>query len=327
MSIKPLVSIVIPAYNHEKYIQETIKSLINQTYENIELIVLDDGSTDSTFEKLTELQSECENRFKRVVFQKKENEGTCKTYNRFLDICEGKYIYDIASDDISAHSAIEHEVEFLENNNEYVICVGNNEFIDDSSKKCNVNLKFQPTISGQIENFKEYYETINPDIKFDSEDFGTYKTLVFRNYIPNGILIRKSIFEKIGKYTEDAPLEDYWFLIQASKYGKIKFLDEILYYYRLHSSNSINNKARLKELTAKTKKYELELVSNANLSEMLPEISEYMQKGYLFKKLSRYVFFKLEYFQRLNDIIIVYKFLGVPIFKRVKNGDELYYEN
>ena len=52
MSIKPLVSIVIPAYNHEKYIKETIKSLINQTYENLELIVIDDGSTDSTFEKL-----------------------------------------------------------------------------------------------------------------------------------------------------------------------------------------------------------------------------------------------------------------------------------
>ena len=78
MSIKPLVSIVIPAYNHEKYIKETIKSLINQTYENLELIVIDDGSTDSTFEKLQELKQECEERFVRVVFQKKENEGTAR---------------------------------------------------------------------------------------------------------------------------------------------------------------------------------------------------------------------------------------------------------
>ena len=72
MSIKPLVSIVIPAYNHEKYIKETIKSLINQTYKNLELIVIDDGSTDSTFEKLQELKQECEERFVRVVFQKKK---------------------------------------------------------------------------------------------------------------------------------------------------------------------------------------------------------------------------------------------------------------
>ena len=327
MSIKPLVSIVIPAYNHEKYIKETIKSLINQTYENLELIVIDDGSTDSTFEKLQELKQECEERFVRVVFQKKENEGTCKTYNQFLNICNGKYIYDIASDDVSAHSAIEKEVDFLENNNEFVICVGNNEFIDINSKKCNVNLKFQPTISGQIENFKDYYEIVNPDIKFNSEDFGTYKTLIFRNYIPNGVLIKKSIFEKIGKYPEEAPLEDYWLLLQASKYGKIKFLDDILYYYRLHSSNSINNKTRLNELTVKTKEYELELINHANLNEMLPEISEYMKKGYFYKKISRYIFFKLEYFQRLNNIIIIYKFIGLPVFKRMKNGDDLYYKN
>ena len=55
MFFKPLVSVIIPAYNHENYIQEAIKSIIAQTYKNIELIILDDGSKDSTWQKIQEL--------------------------------------------------------------------------------------------------------------------------------------------------------------------------------------------------------------------------------------------------------------------------------
>ena len=56
---KSLVSVLIPAYDHEKYVQETIKSIINQTYQNIELIIVDDGSKDSTWQKIQEMREEC----------------------------------------------------------------------------------------------------------------------------------------------------------------------------------------------------------------------------------------------------------------------------
>ena len=66
MSINPLVSVIIPAYNHEKYIKKAIESIINQTYENIELIIVDDGSDDFTWNKIQEMKPLCEKRFRRA---------------------------------------------------------------------------------------------------------------------------------------------------------------------------------------------------------------------------------------------------------------------
>ena len=67
MNTSDLISVIIPAYNHERYVEECIRSIMAQTYRNIELIVIDDGSTDGTFAKLQELKPECEKRFVRVV--------------------------------------------------------------------------------------------------------------------------------------------------------------------------------------------------------------------------------------------------------------------
>ena len=130
---KSLVSVIVPAYNHEKYVQDTIKSIINQTYPNIELIVIDDGSKDLTWQKIQEIKEECEKRFVNIHFETKQNEGTCKTMNKLLSYANGDFIYLIASDDLAKPQAIEKEVEFLSKNPDYALCVGDNELIDANS--------------------------------------------------------------------------------------------------------------------------------------------------------------------------------------------------
>lgn len=257
----PLVSVCIPAYNHEQYIEQCIQSIIKQTYHNIELIVVDDGSKDKTWEKLLSLEDQCKKRFTRVVFEHQDNQGTCATLNRATSLAKGKYIYIIASDDVSKPSAISEELDFLENNPDYVLCVGDNEFINEKGERIawDRNRNVVPSDSGQ-NTFAKHLLTIKRIPRFDSVDYGSYATLLQGNYIVNGYLIRKETFDKIGGYAPDAPLEDWYIMLQLSKYGKFKFINKILFSYRVHQHNTFTQRDLMRKKTAKTLSYEQILV-------------------------------------------------------------------
>jgi len=258
----PLVSVIISAYNHENFVQETIKSIIEQTYQNIELIIIDDGSTDLTWQKILDMQEECNKRFSNVIFETQENQGTCKTLNKLLSYVNGDYVYIIDSDDAALKNAIETEVNFLECNDDYALVVGNNYFIDKDSNI--VYLDKEGNITYDKENAK-YLNVIdfNCSNRDDAlENFGSYESLYRGNYIPNGYLIRKNIFDIIGQFTPQAPLEDYWLMLQIAKYSKIKYIDETLYLYRLHGKNTRMNRKKMYIMTEKTLNWEYHFVNS-----------------------------------------------------------------
>lgn len=259
---EPLVSVIIPAYNHEKYIQETVESIAAQRYQNIELLIVDDGSKDLTYNLLQLLQKKFQNRFVRFYVEHQENQGTCGTINKLLGLAEGKYIYLIASDDKACPECIDLEAKFLERNPDYALCVGNNEFIDANSNKCYVDKSFSPKSNfeeGDFDNFVAYLEYFK-EFSFKSDAFGSYPNLFQGNHIPNGYLFRKNIFEKIGMFTKEAPLEDFWMMLQISKYWKIKYLDKILFSYRLHGANTSYQREKMLKMTLDTLKYEKKLL-------------------------------------------------------------------
>ena len=86
----PLVSVVIACYNHENFVQDCIKSVVAQTYDNIELIIIDDGSKDSSVEKISELIDVCQNRFSRFEFRHRSNKGLTATLNEALERRQGE---------------------------------------------------------------------------------------------------------------------------------------------------------------------------------------------------------------------------------------------
>ena len=271
----PLVSVIIPAYNHENYVQDTIKSIIAQTYQNIELIIIDDGSKDSTWTKINELKTECEKRFSRICFKTKANGGTCETLNMLLDLAKGEFIYLIASDDLAKPQAIEKEIAFLENNPQYVLAVGDNELINAQSNPIGWNEKQTSCslASAKYKTFGEFLKENNQDVNFYSDEFGQYKTFANKNYVPNGYLVKTNAIKSIGGFTKEAPLEDWYLMLQLSKIGKFKYIDEVLFSYRWHDTNTIKNKKRMNEISYKTMMYEQKLVSRQG--------NEYWQDIYL----------------------------------------------
>lgn len=104
----PLVSICIPVYNAEKYISETLNSALYQTYQNIEIIVVDDGSTDNTLKLLEKYKNQ------GVIVLKQSNSGACRARNVALKKAGGKYIQFLDADDLLSPEKIEAQVEVLE---------------------------------------------------------------------------------------------------------------------------------------------------------------------------------------------------------------------
>ena len=241
MNTDDLISVIIPAYNHEKYIEECIRSIMAQTYQNIELLVIDDGSKDGTFEILKALKPECEKRFVRVVFETQENQGTRVTLNRLIDLAQGQYIYMIASDDMAKPQAIETLHLFLSQNPDYVLAVGDNEIINGKSERIywGENRAVLPENKALYKTFGDELHLNAPDNKL--ADFGAYANLLKGNHVPNGYLYLRQAMIDAGKYDESVFLEDWYMHLQLSKIGKYKYIPDILFSYRWHESNTVSS--------------------------------------------------------------------------------------
>lgn len=198
-----LVSIIIPSYNHKKYIEELLKSIRAQTYLNIEIIVLDDGSTDGSPEFLKSIQPKYD--FQLIL---KQNEGLCATLNRGLDLIKGEFVVIIASDDFMPEKRIEEQVAAFESNNLEVVA-GGMTLIDEDSK---IQKYVSPIKQGYI-------------IFTDMLD----KNVI---YAPTA-MFKSATFKKYGRYNPEHVIEDYsmWLNI-LSKGGCIANFDKNWAYYR-----------------------------------------------------------------------------------------------
>jgi len=282
---KTLISVVIPAYNHENYVEESIRSVMAQDYSPIELIIIDDGSKDSTWSVINSLKDECEKRFVRTVFQAQENAGTGTTLNRLFCMAEGDFVYPLASDDVMKPHALSRLHDFLAEHSDYVLAVGDNEIIDPESRRAfwdkDENLVYEES-EATFRTFADSLQKVT-NIPFDSEEFGSYPSLYLTNHIPNGYLIRRSALSCIHPFTKDAPLEDWYLMLQLAKHGKMKFLPEILFSYRWHATNTIKQTERMLLFTQKTKAYEDQLLLSMPLPSMTEEVREICQYGLTYK--------------------------------------------
>lgn len=132
----PLVSIIIPAYNHEKYVEQAVLSAVNQIYTNIEVILLNDGSTDKTPTVCERLADQ----FQVIRYFSHSNMGAHCTINKGIREARGQYIAVLNSDDIFLPDKIERCVELVGSDNSLQLVCGDVSFIDDKSKVQNKGL-------------------------------------------------------------------------------------------------------------------------------------------------------------------------------------------
>ncbi len=229
---KPLVSILIPCYNHEMFLDDCIGSIINQDYENIEFLICDDFSPDNSFAVIKNWEERLNERFSSVIILKNdENLGVTKNINRMLKICNGEYVKVLASDDALAPNAISCTVDFLETDKETDILVVNGHLVKEHEHYPDFSLE------GKI------YNEI-PDFSQN----GFLERIGRCNHISApAAFLRKKIFEEYGFYDENIKVEDFefWLRIFKDRKAKITFLDKALIYYRINAnsmSSTVNNK-------------------------------------------------------------------------------------
>lgn len=225
IAMEPLVTVIIPAYNHEKYIEECLESVINQTFPNLEIIVINDGSKDNTDETIRRLIAR---KSRSITYLSKENEGLCKTLNLGLEMAHGKYLSFIASDDVWLPSRIEEGVLLLESNRN-IGMVFSDAFFANFDEKSAVR-------------YSEYKPKIKKLFKNSIQNSDIYEAMLVENIVlALTVLIRKECIDNVGIFDESLEYEDYDMWLRVSNKYPIAYIDKPLAFYRIHDNNVSNN--------------------------------------------------------------------------------------
>ena len=253
-----LISILIPAYNHERYVETCVRSVLEQDWPNVELLVVDDGSKDATWAKLQGLKVECERRLARVEMVTLENRGTSFTWARLRDMARGEFILTLASDDQLAPGALSALVRPMLKDRRIGVTVGQNAFMDGEGRTCYWNRALETVYDEKEARYRSLNEAICAfaGVKQFSRQFGDYGRLLKDNYIANGCLIRASELGVIEFPAERVPLEDYWVHLQLSKRTRYKAIRATTFRYRWHQTNTSLLREKMREMTRRI--YDLE---------------------------------------------------------------------
>lgn len=243
--MRPLVSVILPVYNAECTVLETIQSIIDQTYKNWELIIINDGSTDNS---VNIIKSFHDDRIK--YFANEGNKKLIYTLNRGLNLASGKYIARMDADDICKRERFEKQVNYLENHPKVIVCGTQIEYFGNKSS-----------------NFRKL---IFPLKDRELKDMLALSTC----FAHPSVMIRRSVLEDSGiAYNYDfINAEDYCLWIDLSRYGKFANLNERLLMYRISDTqvSQPSNPLTMKSVLACKKRY-LKMFLDANIVEELFE--------------------------------------------------------
>lgn len=224
MSNSPIVSVIIPAYNASRYLKETIESLLVQSYSNLEIIIINDGSTDDTETVIRPFLTE-----KRIKYFSQANGGISKARNKGVVCSQGVYIAFLDADDLALPERIEEQVDFLEKNSDYGVAYS----------------QFQSFIEGRSRRLFTYRRT-----GFSGNIF--QPLLQYSFICPSTVMLRRKVFDDVGGFDEQFRDAEDWDLWRRLAYRGVLFgfIDKPLVLTRLHpqSLSGFANQVRMKKM-------------------------------------------------------------------------------
>jgi glycosyltransferase involved in cell wall biosynthesis len=220
----PLISVIIPVYNVELYLKQCIDSVINQTYKNLEIILVDDGSPDNC----PQICDDYAKQVNRIVVIHQKNQGLSAARNTGLDVCKGDFIYFLDSDDFIRENAIENLMNALTENPD-----------------CAIAISYFTAYENQMEKIYRSDWLFDKPRLIKSQEFANRLVLEKSNHAACAKLYKKEIFEKIrfqmGKKNEDSLLNvDLVPIIEQYKYSCIEIPD-YSYFYRIREEGICRN--------------------------------------------------------------------------------------
>lgn len=259
----PKVSVIIPTYNYAKYLPETIDSVLRQTYQDLEIIVIDDGSTDNTKEIIQRYIRSSD----KIKYILQENKGPAAARNRGIKEAKGEYIAFLDSDDIWVTEKLDIQASYLEQNKDIFFLYAKADVLNEHGKKIG--------------------------IKPESNQHHEFKKLIFEwGYFPTAtVMIRKECFDKVGFFSEDLRImEDIHLWIRISRHYKMHGMDQILGIYHRHSNNVTLNKELVYKSTAMVyEKILAEFPNDVPRKKLRQRIAQYYyQLGKYYFDLQRY---------------------------------------
>lgn len=261
--MNPKISIIVPIYNASLYLEETIQTVLNQTYPTWELILIDDGSTDDSAEICKRYQE----RDERITYQYKENGGQATARNLGILLSTGAWIAMLDSDDLWHPEKLQKQVEVIQNQKSIDLCFTNTSY-------------FKNSIENAVENYDNFpYGILDHNRLF--------KQIYRHNYIANSsVLIKKSLLEKVGKIDENPVVvgsEDWELLLRIFKSGAPAFgLSEQLLYYRLHEGGIHNQSTKM--FKGKTYVY-----AKYDQDNTIPRLLKLRQNRYVYRELMNFL--------------------------------------
>ncbi|MEY4463406.1 MAG: hypothetical protein RLZZ81_377 [Pseudomonadota bacterium] len=229
----PTVSVIIATYNRDKFIGEAVQSILDQTYKDFEVIIVDDGSSDSTGEIIKNLKDP------RIHYYYQENKGRSNARNKALTLAKGKYITFLDSDDLYLPNKLEIQVNYMEKNSDVYMIYTSAYCIDEIGNS--LKHKYEAKTSGKI-----------------------YKDIAF--FVPVTItlptvMVRREVFEKAGNFDEVMyRFEDTDMWRRISKYYQIGAISEFTCKLRTHSDNHLLNQDPVRIASA-LKYYSLKILN------------------------------------------------------------------